>query len=78
VEVHSPGAYFRQHVDNFDGRNRRTDEVPKRIATAVADGPKAEGELVIWVRLKGLRVVHGFSNVLAPTRINAHERKRKK
>jgi hypothetical protein len=63
-------------VDNFEGRNRRTDEVPKRIATAVADGPKAEGELVIWLRLKGLRV-HGFSNVLAPTRINVRERKRK-
>jgi len=60
VEIHSPGAYFRQHVDNFDGSNRRADKVAKRIAAAVAYGPKSKGELVVWLRLKGLRF-HGSS-----------------
>jgi hypothetical protein len=63
-------------MDNFDGRNRRAYEVAKRIAAAVAYGPKSECELVVRLRLKGLRV-HGFSMVLAPTRINPHEAKRK-
>jgi succinyl-CoA synthetase beta subunit len=63
-------------VDNFSGRNRRADEVAKGIATAVAYGPKSKSELVMWLRLKGLRV-HGFSTVLVPARINAHERERK-
>jgi succinyl-CoA synthetase beta subunit len=63
-------------VDNFSGRNRRADEVAKRIAAAVAYGPKSKSELVMWLRLKGLRV-HGFSTVLVAARINAHERERK-
>src|SRR5258708_38054978 len=76
VEIHSPGAYFRQHVDNFDGRNRRAHEIPKKVAAAVAYSPKSEREMVGRVRLKGLRG-YGFSLLLAPTRSKAHERKRK-
>jgi hypothetical protein len=72
----TPGAYLRQHVDSFDGRNRRADKVAKRIAPAVAYGPKSKGELLVWLRLKELRV-NGPSMVLAPTRNSAHERKRK-
>jgi hypothetical protein len=76
VEIHSPGACFRQHVDNFDGRNRRTDKAAKGIAPAVAYGAKSKGEIVVWLRLKGLRV-HSSSMVPARTRISAHERKSK-
>ena len=76
VQVHSPGAYFGQHVDNFDGGNRGANEVPERVAAAVADGPKAEGKLVIWLRLKGIRV-HGNSSVLLPARMKAHLEMRK-
>src|SRR5260370_41681375 len=64
VEVHSPRACFRQHVDNFDGRNRRADEIAEWVAATVADSPKSKSELVVWLRLKGLRV-HGISSILA-------------
>ena len=64
MQVHSPSADFGQHVDNFAGGNRRADEVAERVAAAIANGPKAEGELVIWVRLKGIRV-HGKLHCIA-------------
>src|SRR5260370_36966885 len=77
VEIHSPGAYFRQHVDNFDGRNRRAHEVPKKIAAAGAYSPKSEGELGGGVRVERVRG-HGFSLLVGATRINAHGPKRQK
>lgn len=51
-------------MDSFGGGNRRADEVPERVAAAIADGPKAKGELVIWLRLKGIRV-HGKLHYIA-------------
>ena len=58
VEVHSPGAYLGQHLDNFGGRNQRADEVAKRVATAATNSPEAKGELHFRIR----RIIGGHEN----------------
>ena len=42
VKVDSPGADLGQHGHDVVGRDRRTDGLAKRIAAAVAQGPKPE------------------------------------
>jgi hypothetical protein len=46
VQVDAPRAHLRQHGDNINWGNMRAHSVAKRVASAVADRPQAEGELV--------------------------------
>ena len=53
VEIDAVRAQFREALDRIARVERGADELAERIATAVADGPEAEGELV---RGTGLQV----------------------
>ena len=46
VEIDAPGAELAQAFDGNDRVDRRPDDLAEGVATAVADGPEAEGELV--------------------------------
>ena len=70
VEIDAPGAELAQPLDGDDGVDRRPDELAEGVATAVADGPEAEGELVRSDRSESVSLhapmivsAHGF---LAP------------
>ena len=54
VEVDAPGAELAQALDGDDRIDLRPDDLAERIATAVADGPEAKGELVRWGRSESI------------------------
>ena len=49
VEIHAVRAELAELLDDVDGRDRRAHRIAERIAADVADGPEAEGEVVLGV-----------------------------
>ncbi len=47
VQVHTPRANLGEHGNGIVWREGGADDVAKRIAAAIADGPESEGELVL-------------------------------
>ena len=67
VEVHAVGAQVGEAVDRVDGIERRPDLVAERVTAGVADGPEAEGEVVLragLVRVRHVSASDGRSPVL--------------
>jgi hypothetical protein len=60
VEAHSVGSELGQTMDGVDGVECGPDHVSERIAAGVADGPEAEGEVVLGARRVGIG--HGDSS----------------
>ena len=54
VQVDAPGAHLAEHGDGVVGGKGIADGLAKGIATAVADGPEAERELVGGLGLIGV------------------------
>jgi hypothetical protein len=47
MQVHPPGTGLAEQRDRVNRRERRPDDVAEGVASAVADGPQSERELVL-------------------------------
>ena len=57
VEIHAVGAELRELLDDSRRRDGGTHRIAERVAADIADGPEAEGELVL--RARGVDVFVG-------------------
>ena len=58
MKIDAPSADFRKHSDDIDRRNHGTNEISKRIAAAVTDGPQAERKFMFGPGLIGIVDAH--------------------